>query len=586
MKNVIIYLVILITGEFLFSQDGNTPTNLQVDAASVGGVTLSWDTPENFRREWITHTNSDFLGGIGAGGVGHFVCQKFPDTLLSDYHGMLVKELAFVPSSDANYASFQPFVFETDAQAIEYEIPDMAGRSNLVLSAPAMSFPGNDLTIDAWNSVDLKNHVPGASLLDDIEPSTYLIDSTKSIWFGYWIYDYDFYPSGADMGPAEEGLGNVIIWCPETGCFESTLNLSSDPPLDFDWMLALSIINPDSSDTTSRFMTLSNDTYLPMQEDESLYLSQNINQTAFKMELGRTREITIEPLENVGRDISNYFVFENGLAVDVVQPSYTDFNTTIREQTILGEREPGFYEYFVRAQTANGLSDSSNIVSVNIQNNPPATFSLIAPEDGAMVSVTQTNINNPISFIWTNSVDTDGQSLYFNLDICKQSGDMACYDTTMTDRIYQPSAQDIMDSLDLSSGTNLLSWSVFVTDGLDTVSSADSTRYLTLVIDQLGNELSALQPNKFSLHQNYPNPFNPVTTITFELAKSELVKLNVYDVNGNLIKNLINGEKAQGQYNVSWNGVNNAKENVAGGVYFYRIDTDSYSSTKKVILLK
>ena len=67
MKNVIIYLVILITGEFLFSQDGNTPTNLQVDAASVGGVTLSWDTPENFRREWITHTNSDFLGGIGAG---------------------------------------------------------------------------------------------------------------------------------------------------------------------------------------------------------------------------------------------------------------------------------------------------------------------------------------------------------------------------------------------------------------------------------------------------------------------------------------------------------------------------------------
>ena len=67
-----------------------------------------------------------------------------------------------------------------------------------------MSFPGNDLTIDAWNSVDLKNHVPGVSL-DDMS-LYYLIDSTKSIWFGYWIYDYDFYPSGADMGPAEEGL--------------------------------------------------------------------------------------------------------------------------------------------------------------------------------------------------------------------------------------------------------------------------------------------------------------------------------------------------------------------------------------------
>ena len=163
---------------------------------------------------------------------------------------------------------------------------------------------------------------------------------------------------------------------------------------------------------------------------------------------------------------------------------------------------------------------------------------------------------------------------------------MACYDTTMADRIYQPSAQDIMDSLDLSSGTNLLSWSVFVTDGLDTVSSDDSTRYLTLAIDQLGNELSAQQPNRFSLHQNYPNPFNPITTITFELAKLEFVSLNVYDVNGYLIKNLINKEKNPGQYNVNWNGDNIANENVAGGVYFYRIDTDSYSSTKKMILLK
>ena len=152
-----------------------------------------------------------------------------------------------------------------------------------------------------------------------------------------------------------------------------------------------------------------------------------------------------------------------------------------------------------------------------------------------MVSVTQDNINNPISFIWTNSVDTDGQALYFTLDICKQSGDMACYDTTMTDRIYQPTAQDIIDSLDLASGTNLLSWSVFVSDGMDTVSSDDSTRYLTLAIEQLGNELSALQPNKFNLHQNYPNPFNPVTTITFELAKSEFVSLDVYDVNLSLI---------------------------------------------------
>ena len=47
------------------SQDGNTPTNLTIDAASVGGVQLSWDTPENYRRNWITHSNGVYLTGIG-----------------------------------------------------------------------------------------------------------------------------------------------------------------------------------------------------------------------------------------------------------------------------------------------------------------------------------------------------------------------------------------------------------------------------------------------------------------------------------------------------------------------------------------
>jgi hypothetical protein len=304
------------------------------------------------------------------------------------------------------------------------------------------------------------------------------------------------------------------------------------------------------------------------------------------MKAGPIRNITIAPLENLSREISNYFVFENGQVADVAQPTYMDFSTSIREQIILGEKEPGYYEFWVRAQTADGLSDSSNIVSVEIVNSIPSGFSLVAPEDSSLVSVNQSTISNTINFIWTNSVDTDGQELYFTFDICTASGDLVCYDTTMTERIYQPTAQAIVDSLNLASGDNLLSWSVFVTDGMDTVLSDDSVRYLTLALEQLDTQPTSIQPNRISLNQNYPNPFNPVTKITFELAKSEFVSLNVYDVNGNLVKNLINREKVPGEYDVNWDGTNKAKENVAGGVYFYRIDTDSYSSTKKMILLK
>ena len=66
------------------SQDGNTPTNLTIDAASVGGVQLSWDTPENFSRTWITHSNNIFQWGIReTSGNPVFYGQKFPDSLLN-----------------------------------------------------------------------------------------------------------------------------------------------------------------------------------------------------------------------------------------------------------------------------------------------------------------------------------------------------------------------------------------------------------------------------------------------------------------------------------------------------------------------
>ena len=66
MKHIYMILVFCFLGNILFSQDGNTPTNLQIDAASVGGVSLSWDVPANFRRNWVTHSNLKYQGGIGA----------------------------------------------------------------------------------------------------------------------------------------------------------------------------------------------------------------------------------------------------------------------------------------------------------------------------------------------------------------------------------------------------------------------------------------------------------------------------------------------------------------------------------------
>ncbi|HEY5534279.1 MAG TPA: T9SS type A sorting domain-containing protein [Ignavibacteria bacterium] len=88
-------------------------------------------------------------------------------------------------------------------------------------------------------------------------------------------------------------------------------------------------------------------------------------------------------------------------------------------------------------------------------------------------------------------------------------------------------------------------------------------------------------PAKYSLSQNYPNPFNPTTTMKFDIPKSGYVKLNIYDINGRILECLVNEEMNPGIYEVNWNATH-----YPSGVYFYRLTTDFYSETKKMILMK
>ena len=82
----------------------------------------------------------------------------------------------------------------------------------------------------------------------------------------------------------------------------------------------------------------------------------------------------------------------------------------------------------------------------------------------------------------------------------------------------------------------------------------------------------------FVLKQNYPNPFNPSTTIEFTLPVAQRVILEIYDISGQLVKTLIDALKPAGIYKVDWDGTNEAGEQVASGVYFYRLRTENFHS--------
>ena len=92
-------------------------------------------------------------------------------------------------------------------------------------------------------------------------------------------------------------------------------------------------------------------------------------------------------------------------------------------------------------------------------------------------------------------------------------------------------------------------------------------------------------PTEFALNQNFPNPFNPSTIITYQLPINSEVTLKIYDVLGNEVASLIDEYKEAGSYEVEFNTASRIKH-LASGIYFYKLQAGSFTSTKKMILIK
>ncbi|MBK8981335.1 MAG: T9SS type A sorting domain-containing protein [Ignavibacteria bacterium] len=87
--------------------------------------------------------------------------------------------------------------------------------------------------------------------------------------------------------------------------------------------------------------------------------------------------------------------------------------------------------------------------------------------------------------------------------------------------------------------------------------------------------------NNFILHQNYPNPYNPITKIRYELQSQSNVSLIIYDISGRIIKELVNQNQLHGEYSYTFDGTD-----ISSGVYFYKLSTENFTETKKMILAK
>lgn len=128
-------------------------------------------------------------------------------------------------------------------------------------------------------------------------------------------------------------------------------------------------------------------------------------------------------------------------------------------------------------------------------------------------------------------------------------------------------------NVDSNSAYNIIDYLYYTEDGWRTYKAVDS------IITGI-NETNKI-PQSIKVYQNYPNPFNPVTTISFEIPKKEIVEVSIYNILGQKIETLIYKELKAGKHELIFNA-----EKLTSGVYFYQILTSNYQETKKCVLLK
>jgi len=115
---------------------------------------------------------------------------------------------------------------------------------------------------------------------------------------------------------------------------------------------------------------------------------------------------------------------------------------------------------------------------------------------------------------------------------------------------------------------------------------SDATQTITIIVDtvDVDDNINPLLVTR--LIGNYPNPFNPETSIAFSLAENTRVRLEIFNIRGQKVKTLLDEEMAQGEHSVIWRGETDRGGNSGSGVYFYRMTTDDYTETGKMMLLK
>lgn len=217
----------------------------------------------------------------------------------------------------------------------------------------------------------------------------------------------------------------------------------------------------------------------------------------------------------------------------------------------------------------------------------------LPPEPIADLNAVSGSANGEIDLTWTSPADDgpDSSVSYYVIQLSLlpfgefDTAGIVVYPSPPTPLATGANQQFTLTSLEMGARYYLAIRSVDAEGNVSALSNLDSAVATYSIIAGIDDDQSGL-PEEYSLDQNYPNPFNPSTTIAYALPEAEDVLLQVFNINGQLVNTLIRERQSAGYHELEWDGRSTSGNQVATGLYLYRIVTSNFVESKKMMLIK
>ena len=424
-------------------------------------------------------------------------------------------------------------------------------------------------------------------IVSDSEDGVIVLQEAAAAWSGIFLEQ----TSATEELVRGDSITITALEVAEASVASNSLTLTQLINLEF-------TLNSSDNDVEAVIPVITTDTVVVLQNGGELENYEGMVVKFEDVELSDRGNFGEYTFRNTDADSSGGAIFNEDIRSDAEIGSVGvpyDFNHTIREGVVMDAY--AIVAASFGAPKFHPRDEDDFIAPDDNAFTPILDFPLTSPADSAEIEVT-----GDLEVTWGVSEDFDGDDVTYEWVL--YSADTA----NVVVRVPSNSSSSdnnvtlsgtVVDGLLADAGLTVgqsanFVWNVRVSDGSDTLNVHGPYgnfgndfepvyRYITLTrgIITSNEDDDSSQPKTFSLEQNYPNPFNPTTNIKFGLPNAADVTLTIYNMIGQKVATIVNGKMKAGFHTVQFDA-----RNLASGMYLYRIEAGTFSSVKKMMLIK